>query len=85
MGSLNCCSNNTILIPKKNLDLEITEKSVLDKVDEIKLKKNFTKKNTFIFDKKNFIPMKTSSLNDDYELKEKLGEGAYWQCLQGVS
>ena len=29
------------------------------------------------FDKSNFIRMKTKSLFDEYEIKEKLGEGAY--------
>ena len=35
------------------------------------------KKPSLKFDKSNFIRMKTKSLFDEYEIKEKLGEGAY--------
>ena len=35
------------------------------------------KKKTFNFDRSNFIHMKNNSLFDEYEIKDKLGEGAY--------
>ena len=38
---------------------------------------NKNKKPSLKFDKSNFIRMKTKSLFDEYEIKEKLGEGAY--------
>ena len=39
---------------------------------------NFTNKKTTIkFDKGNFVRMKEDNIFDEYELKEKLGEGAY--------
>ena len=40
-------------------------------------KPKLSKKKTFNFDRSNFIHMKTKSLFDEYEIKEKLGEGAY--------
>ena len=40
-------------------------------------KNNNNKKPSLKFDKSNFIRMKTKSLFDEYEIKEKLGEGAY--------
>lgn len=40
-------------------------------------KKKLVRKKTFGFDRSNFIHMKTKSLFDEYEIKEKLGEGAY--------
>ena len=42
-----------------------------------KPKKQLIRKKTFNFDRSNFIHMKTKSLFDEYEIKEKLGEGAY--------
>jgi serine/threonine protein kinase len=35
------------------------------------------KKRTFNFDRSNFVQIKNKSLFDEYEIKEKLGEGAY--------
>ena len=39
--------------------------------------KKLNKKPSLKFDKSNFIRMKSKSLFDEYEIKEKLGEGAY--------
>ena len=41
------------------------------------LKRKNLKNPSLKFDKSNFIRMKTKSLFDEYEIKEKLGEGAY--------
>lgn len=41
------------------------------------LEKNFTKKNSFFFDKSNFINMKKRNIFDEYEIVRKLGEGAF--------
>jgi len=38
---------------------------------------NFSSKKDFIFDKSNFVRMKNDNIFDEYEIKEKLGEGAY--------
>ena len=41
------------------------------------MKQRLKKKKTLNFDRSNFIQMKNKSLFDEYEIKEKLGEGAY--------
>lgn len=89
MGSYNCCSNSTVLTSNKKLDDEEqvedkpAPKTFMTTMNEgrmnlqPKMSKTFTRRSTCFFDKGNFISMKTKSLFEDYEVREKLGEGAY--------
>ena len=79
MGSFNCCSNTINVFPSKNVEMNLLEKmgDELCKQSSTTMKTKFTKKSSLFFDKKNFISMKTNNLFDDYEIKEKLGEGAF--------
>jgi len=68
-----CRNTNTIQGKSLNMSNPIISKTSFfqnPRTDEIK-------KPSLKFDKSNFIRMKTKSLFDEYEIKEKLGEGAY--------
>ena len=41
------------------------------------LNNTFKKRKTFKFDKKDFVRMKSHTFFEEYEIKERLGEGAY--------
>jgi calcium-dependent protein kinase len=82
MGQYNCCSNNTVCYTNRNLEENI--EALTPKIDNnapieksLALKKSLTKRPSFYFDKSNFINMKTKSIFEDYEIRDKLGEGAY--------
>ncbi len=66
-----------------NLNLKNTNTSTLMNMGEdqslnfTNIQKNFSKKNSFHFDKGNFINMKKRNLFDEYEIVGKLGEGAF--------
>lgn len=59
---------------RAHIEVESNEDGDQEKSFDAKSK---AKKKTFNFDVKNFIHMKTQSLFNEYEIKEKLGEGAY--------
>ena len=73
---INCKKDNTIQGSSLNINNQIISKSLFlqnskDNDEKINIKPSLK------FDKSNFIRMKTKSLFDEYEIKEKLGEGAY--------
>ena len=65
---------------ESNLKIQYNEKLVSYNNNSGKLKKSVSLR----IDKSNFIIMKTKSLFDEYEIKEKLGEGAYG-CVYKVT
>lgn len=80
--AVTCCPG------KKNLNdgqvvIDILQGQTNDKFENIKTKtdtgNNFStkKKESIHFDKSNFIRMKEDNIFDEYDLKNKLGEGAY--------
>ena len=77
---MSCCH---LKISQKNLGQVIinikTEKVGDQTNNESKLGtgQNFSSKKDLIFDKRNFVRMKNDNIFDEYEIKEKLGEGAY--------
>lgn len=76
MGSINCCSYNTFSLPSKTMIIDKNDKFEEEKLRNANIQK-FNKKSSLNFDKKNFINMKTKNLFEDYEVKDKLGEGSY--------
>ena len=71
-----CRKNNTIQGSSVSINNQIISNTLLhknSKKDSGSINKNLT----FKCEKNNFIRMKTKSLFDEYEIKEKLGEGAY--------
>jgi calcium-dependent protein kinase len=83
MGAISCCSYNEAYLSKKyeesleNKAAPITQQTTYNE-NKSNVNKNFPKrKSTIFFDKSDFINMKTKSLFEDYDVREKLGEGAY--------
>ena len=75
MGTFSCCSNNQNVCDSHRLidiDLQVT---TTDK--KVSKQYTFNKKNSLFFDKKNFINMKNRNLFDEYEICDKVGEGAF--------
>ena len=82
MGAvISCCElkNN-----QKNLGqviVNIKAEKVIDQTNNNESKlgtgQNFSSKKEIHFDKSNFVRMKEDNIFDEYEIKEKLGEGAY--------
>ncbi len=71
-----CRKINTIEGSSLSINNQIISNTLLhknSKKDDESINKNFT----FKYAKNNFIRMKTKSLFDEYEIKEKLGEGEY--------
>ena len=84
MGAISCCSYNAAYLSKKyeesleNKPPPITQQTTYNESKSTNIiNKSFSKKSTIFFDKSDFINMKTKSLFEDYDVKEKLGEGAY--------
>ena len=88
MGVKNCfyCKNSIITTNQIKITTEKNNNNLNLSNEPINLSNSLTraqnsiigKKNISLkFDKSNFIRMKTKSLFDEYEIKEKLGEGAY--------
>lgn len=83
MGSISCCSNNTVCYSSKLLKDEeevntVEQEKDLTNDDAARVAKlKYSKKNSFFFDKSNFINMKNKSVFDEYEINDKLGEGKY--------
>ena len=88
MGVDNCiiCKNsNEVVGSAVNVSNENNQKTLnatilsnsLSNPQTTSQNKKLNKKPSLKFDKSNFIRMKTKSLFDEYEIKEKLGEGAY--------
>jgi calcium-dependent protein kinase len=85
MGAISCCSNNTCM--ESNLIKDTDKEMQIDygtKVTPLSTKdgqssnrKFLTKQNTLVFGISNFINMKNKSLFEEYEISDKLGEGAY--------
>lgn len=74
MGNVTlCCTNNGCESNKTNeYNLEVNSR-----MDASTKQFSYTKKNSLFFDKKNFINMKNRNLFDEYEILDKLGEGAF--------
>ena len=70
---VNVNSDNNIKSPNATSFLSNTQ-TIPQNTSSIK---KLNKKPSLKFDKSNFIRMKSKSLFDEYEIKEKLGEGAY--------
>jgi calcium-dependent protein kinase len=77
MGAANCCSNNSVCYTSKVMDLEMRDENCPSTHTTDNKGSTLLKKASIFFDKKNFINLKNKSLFEDYEIKEKLGEGAY--------
>lgn len=75
MGSTLCCSNSNFCEINKivNLSSEVNSNNN----QQVNKQYTFTKKNSLFFDRKNFINMKNRNLFDEYDICEKLGEGAF--------
>ncbi len=61
--------------------MNIKAEKVIDQTNNNESKlgtgQNFSSKKEIHFDKSNFVRMKEDNIFDEYEIKEKLGEGAY--------
>ena len=84
MGNYSCFNRqgtlytNHIVGGESQVNIETTNDNIIKpQLPSKALKQKLVKKKTFNFDRSNFIHMKTKSLFDEYEIKEKLGEGAY--------
>ena len=73
-------NNLNTLSQESNLKILYNEKLISYNNNNEKLKKSISLR----IDKSNFIIMKSKSLFDEYEIKEKLGEGAYG-CVYKVT
>ena len=80
---ITCCQYRQDLNNIAQVVVNIQQEPAIEKSDNIETKigtgNNFLnkKKEAIHFDKSNFIRMKDDNIFDEYELKEKLGEGAY--------
>ena len=81
---ITCCHNSNQIIQKNvQIDVNIKPEKGEDQFQHTESKigtgNNFSqdKREIIHFDKKNFIRMKEDNIFDEYEIKEKLGEGAY--------
>ena len=81
--AVTCCPGKKNLQNDGQVVIDILQGQTNDKFENIKTKtdtgNNFStkKKESIHFDKSNFIRMKEDNIFDEYDLKNKLGEGAY--------
>ena len=81
--AVTCCPFNKNIQNDGQVIIDIQQGQTNDKFENIKTKtgpeNNFSskKKESIHFDKSNFIRMKEDNIFDEYDLKNKLGEGAY--------
>ena len=81
--AVTCCPGNKNVHNDGQVIIDIQQGQTNDKFENIKTKtdtgNNFSskKKESIHFDKSNFIRMKEDNIFDEYDLKNKLGEGAY--------
>lgn len=91
MGGLSCCNNSTVCYASKILEENDSNSTNMPKMlKQVSLdrsttfNKSYTKKSSFFFDKSNFVNAKSKSLFEDYEIREKLGEGAYGSVFKAA-